>query len=53
MERIDELEKQKKANVVNRVGHFIFGGIVKEYGGDDKTDEELKVLRMKLNSCGY
>ena len=53
MERIDALEKQKKANTVNRVGHFIFGGILKEYGGEDKTDEELRLLRMKLRDCKY
>jgi len=51
MERIDALEKQKKANTVNRVGHFLFGGIVKEFGGEDRTDEELRVLRLKLNGC--
>ena len=49
LKEIDALEKEKKADSINRIGHAVFGGIF--YKSDKELDERLKLLKLELQSC--
>ena len=49
LKEIEALEKEKRADTINRIGHFFFGSIL--YASDKELEERLKLLRLELQGC--
>ncbi len=49
LKEIEALEKEKRADTINRIGHFVFGSIL--YTSDKELEEQLKLLRLELQGC--